>query len=91
MFNKTFEKKRLMVACKQINKKIFDPCNAKEHYQSFIENRITNSVTQSKIITSKPETFENRNIVDIISVITEYPNTSHKVSKTIRTNVPNRL
>ena len=31
-----WKKKRLVVACKQINRKIPNPCNAKEHYQSFI-------------------------------------------------------
>ena len=32
---KPLKKKRFIVACKQINRKIPDPCNAKEHYQSF--------------------------------------------------------
>ena len=30
------KKKRFVVACKQINRNKPDPCNAKEHYQSFI-------------------------------------------------------
>ena len=38
----------------------------------------------SKIIIHQPKTFENSNIIDIRSVITEHPKTSHKLSKTIR-------
>ena len=64
--------------------KIPDPRNAKEHYQSFISKKDTKSVKQSKIITYQPKTFENPNIVDIKSVITEHPKTSHKLSKAIR-------
>ena len=40
-----------------------DPCNAKEHYQSFIRKKNTKSVKQSKIITQQPKTFENPNTV----------------------------
>ena len=58
-------KKRFAVACEQINKKIPDPCNAKEHYQSFIRKKNTKSVKQSEIITYQPKTFENPNIVDV--------------------------
>ena len=50
-----------------------DPHNAKEHYQSFLRKKYTKSVKQSKIITQQPKTFENWNIVDIKSVIIEYP------------------
>ena len=64
--------------------KIPDPCNAKEHYQSFISNKNTKLVKQSKIITYQRKTFENSNIVDIKLIITEHPKTSHKLSKTIR-------
>ena len=35
-------------------------------------------------MTYQPKTFENSNIVDTKSVITEHPKTSHKLSKTIR-------
>ena len=41
------------------------------------------SVKQSEIITFQPKTFENPNIVDTKSVITEHPKISHKLSKTI--------
>ena len=34
------------------------------------------------MITSQSKTFENQSIVDIKSVITEYPKTSYKLSKT---------
>ena len=37
-----------------------------------------------KIINYQPKTFENPNIADIKSVITEHPKTSHKLSETIR-------
>ena len=39
----------LLLATKLI-KEIPDPCNAKEHYQSFIKNKNTGSVNKSKII-----------------------------------------
>ena len=54
-----------------------DPLNAKEHYQSTIRKKNSKSVEIT-------ETFKNPNIVDIKSVITEHPETSHKLSKTIR-------
>ena len=33
---KPLKKRRIIFDCKQINKKIPDPRNAKKHYQSFI-------------------------------------------------------
>ena len=39
-----------MLATKLI-KEIPDPCNAKEHYQSFIKKKNTGSVNKSKIVT----------------------------------------
>ena len=77
-------KKRFIVACNQINRKILDPRNAKEHHQSFIRKKNTESVKQSKRITYQPKTYENPITVDIRSVITEHPKTSLKLSKTIR-------
>ena len=59
-----------------------DPCNAKEHYQSYIGKKNIKSVKQSKIITYQPKPFENPNIVGIKSVIAEHGKTSHKLSKT---------
>ena len=58
--------------------------NAKKHNQLFIRKENIKSVKQSKIITQLPKTFENQNIVDIKSVITEHPKSSRKLSKSIR-------
>ena len=77
------KKQVLLLPAKKLIEKIPDPHNAKEHYHLFIRNKSTKLVKQ-KIITYYPKTYENPNIVDIKSVITEYPKTSHKLSKTIR-------
>ena len=61
-----------------------DPCNVIEHYESFIRKKTRKSVKQSEIITYQPKTFENPNIDDIKSFITEHPETWHKLSKAIR-------
>ena len=63
--------------------KIHDPRNAKEHYQSFLRKKSRKSIKRSEIITYQPKTFENPNIVDTKSVITEHPKTSNKLSNTI--------
>ena len=73
-----------MLLLKKLIEKIPDPRDAKEHYQSFIWKKNRKLIKQSKIITYQPETFENSNIVDIKSIITEHPETSHKLTKTIR-------
>ena len=44
---------------------------SKKHYQSFKRNKDTKPVQQEKIITYQPKSFENLNILDIKSVITE--------------------
>ena len=80
-------KKKKKIYCylqRNQQKKISDPRDAKEHYQSFIRKKSTKSVKKSKIITYQPKTFENPNIVDTKSIIPEHPNTLHKLSKTIR-------
>ena len=69
-----------MLANKSVEK-VPDPCNAKEHYQSFIRKKNRKSVKQSEIITYQPKTFDT---VEIKSIIAEHPKTSHKLSKTIR-------
>ena len=61
-------KKRFIVACRQINKKIPDPHNAKENYHQFIRNKNI----KSEIVACQPKSFENPNIADIKSVITEH-------------------
>ena len=63
---------RFVVAFKQINEKIPDPRNVKEHDQSFIRKENTKSINQSQITTYQLNTFD---IVDIKSVITEHPKT----------------
>ena len=77
-------KKRFIVACKQINRKIPNSRNATEHYQSFIRKKATKSKKQSNIITFEPKTFKNPNPVDVKSVITENAKTSRTLSKTMR-------
>ena len=79
----SIRKKKFFFATKSIEK-IPDRRNDKEHYQSFIRMKNTKSVKQLKIITQQPKTCENPNIVDIKSVITEHPKTSHQLSKPIR-------
>ena len=54
---------KIIVACKEINKKKTDPHNAKKHYQSFIRKKHTKSVKQSEIITNQPKTFENQTLL----------------------------
>ena len=72
-----------MLLANKLLEKIPDPQNVKEHYQSFIRKKNTKPVKQSEIIMYQPKTFRKSNIVDIKSVITEHPKTSHKLSKTI--------
>ena len=62
----------------------------KKHYQSFIRKKNTKSVKQSEITTYQPTIFENLNIIDIKSVITEHPKPSHKLAKTLRQTKKNR-
>ena len=77
------EKDLLLLANKEIEK-VPDPRNAKEHYQSFLRKKNRKSVKQSELITYQPTTYGSPNIVDVKSVITEHPKTSHKLPKTIR-------
>ena len=77
LFNELFEKKDLWLLANKLIEKIPHPCNAKEHCQSFIRKKNT----KSEILTYQPKTFKNPDVVDIKSVITEHPKTSHKLSK----------
>ena len=70
-----------MLLANTLIEKVLDPCNAREHYESFLRNKSRKSVKQSEIITYQPKIFDT---VDIKSVIAEHPKTSHKLSKTIR-------
>ena len=81
---KRLKKKDLLLLANKLIEKIPGPCNAKEHNQSFIRKKNTKSVKQSIIIIYQPKTFENRNIADIKSIITEHLKNSHKLSKTTR-------
>ena len=76
--------KDLLFLANKLIDKIPDPCNAKVHSQSIIRKKSTKSVKKSQIITYQPKTFENPNIFDIKSIITEHAKTSPKLSKTIK-------
>ena len=80
---KRLKRKDLLLLANKLVEKKPDPCNAKERYQSFLRKKNRKSVKQSEIITCQPKTLENLNIVDIKSIITEHPKTSHKLFKTI--------
>ena len=80
---KSLNRKHLLLISNKLMKVIPDSRNAKEHYKSFLIKGNRKSVKQSEIITYKPITFQNENIVDIKSIITEHPKNSHKLSKTI--------
>ena len=77
-------KKDLLLLASKLIGKIPDARNAKEDNQSFTGNKNKNSVKQSEIITYQPKAFENLNIVGVRPVITEHPNPSHKLCKTVR-------
>ena len=81
---KSSKKKDFLLVASKLIEKVRDPLNAKEHYQSSMTKRNRKSVKQSEIITYQPKTFKNPNIVDIKPVVTEYPEPSHKLLKTIR-------
>ena len=81
---KHLTEKDLLSVANKLGRNIPDPRNATEHYQSLLIKKNRKSLKQSEIISYQPKTFENPNITDIKSVITEHPNTSHKLSKTIR-------
>ena len=76
-----FLKKAVIIIAKKIIQKVPHPSNAKDNYESFLKKKNRNLVKQSKTITQQPKHFDN---VNIKSVITEHPNTSYKLSKTIR-------
>ena len=80
--------KDLLWLVSKLIEKIPDPCNAKEHFQLFLRKKNRKSVKQSEISTYQPKSFENPNIVNIKSVITEHlhiklhKQTSHESPKT---------
>ena len=56
------------------------PDTAEKHYQSLKIKKTTQSVKQSKVINHR-KSFENTNIVDIKSIITEHQKTIRKSEK----------
>ena len=78
---KRLDRKYLLLLTNKLIEKVPDLRNDKEHYESFLRKKNRKSVKQSEIITYQPEAFDT---LDIKSVITEHPKTSHKLSKTIR-------
>ena len=78
---KRLKKERLLSLANKLLKNVPDPCNAKEHYESFLSKNNKKSVKQSEIITYQSKSFDT---VDIKSDITAHPETSHKLSKTIK-------
>ena len=82
LFNETLEEKDLLLPANKLIEQIPDLLNTKEYYQSFIRKK--HKRRQSEIITFQLNTFQNLNIVNI--KITKHPQTSHKLSKTMREN-----
>ena len=80
---KHLKRKDLLLLANKLTEEIPDLHNAKEHYQSFLKKKSRKSVKQSEIITYQTKNFENPNIVDIKSVVTEHPKASNKLSKAI--------
>ena len=64
--------------------KIPDPCNNKEHYQSFLRKKKTKFVKKLMIITQQPKSIESSKTIDIKSVTIVHPKTSYKLFKTRR-------
>ena len=81
---KHLKRKDLLLLASKLIEKITDPHNAKEYYESFLKKKNRKSGKQSEIFTYQPKPFENPNIVDIKLVLTEHPQISLKLSKTIR-------
>ena len=71
------KRKDFLLLANKLIEKIPDPGNAKKPYQSFLRKKNRKSVKRSEIIIHQPKTFENPNIIDIKSVITEHPKTLH--------------
>ena len=81
---KSLKRKDLLLLGNKLIEKVLDPRNNKEHYESFLRKKNRKLVKQPGIITYQLKTFGKPNIYDIKSVITEHPEASHKLTKTIR-------
>ena len=64
---KRLNKKYFLLMASKLKGNIPDPCNAKEHYKSFMIKENRKSVKQAEIITYQPRTFQNPELVDIKS------------------------
>ena len=78
---KHLKRKDLLVLANKLIRKMPDPCNTKEHCESFLRKKNKASVRQSAIITYQSKMFDT---VDIESVITEYTKISRRLSEGIR-------
>ena len=65
----------------KLREKVPDPCNAKQHYDLFLEKKNKKSVKQSNIITYQPKTFQNPNMVGIKQATIEQPKVVNKSSE----------
>ena len=88
---KCSNKKDLLLLVDKLIEKAPDPRNAKQHYKSVLWKKNRKSFKQSEVFTYQPKTFENPNIVDVKSVITEHPKASHKLSKIEKVDSNNSL
>ena len=84
LFNETLETRKLLFLANKLMDKIPDPCNSKAHYQSFIRNKNTKSVKQSKnsYLTTK-NFWKHKHCLYKINYYTN-PKPSHKLLKTIK-------
>ena len=79
------KKKDLFLLAAKLIEKIPDASNAKEYYNSYLKKSNRKLLKRSKIITQRPKTMRNPNIVDIESGIIEHPKTSHKTIQRYKT------
>ena len=84
IINWNVRKKDLISFATKLIKKIPDPSNSKDYYQSYMKKKAQTLVTRSKRISQQPKTLENLNIVNTKSAIAEHPKTYHKLFKTIK-------
>ena len=66
------KKKVLLLLATKLIEKILDSSSAKEYYKLFLKNKNKKLVKQTKMITQKPNTTENSNIIDVKSVTVEH-------------------
>ena len=69
------KKKDLLLLAIKLTEKIFGASYVKEYYKLFLKNKNKKLVKQPKIITQRPETTENQNIIDVKTFTIEHPKT----------------